>query len=125
MSIKRYKEYYACGDGWNPLIKRAKHIVRKYNLKHRHDANFEPLIFVDIKEKFGYLNLYLNYYPKGMIKRMLRIEHASFEYCEICGTKKTTKMRELHHWYMNRCDKCYKEEIQKYNERFNVGSKES
>ena len=91
MPIKRYKEYYACGDGWIPLIKRAKHIVRKYNLKHRCDANFEPLIFVDIKEKFGYLNLYLNYYPKGMIKKMLRIEHASFKYCEICGTKKNNK----------------------------------
>lgn len=125
MSIKRYKEYYDCGDGWRPLINKAKRILRKYNLKHKHDAGFEKLEFVQIKEKFGLLVMYTNYYVPQIERALQQLHYDSCGVCEICGTKKTTKMRELHHWYMNRCDKCYKKEIQKYNERFNVGSKES
>lgn len=125
MSIKKYKEYYECGDGWRPLINKAKRILRKYNLEHKHDAGFEPLEFTQIKEKLGLLTIYTNYYVPQVDNALKQLHYESCGVCEICGTKKTIKMRELHHWYMNRCDKCYKKEIQKYNEIFNVGSKKS
>ena len=49
---------YECGEGWFPLIEEAQAIVDQYNKDH---PNLEyPIEFTQIKEKWGYLNLYLN-----------------------------------------------------------------
>ena len=56
-------EYYECGDGWIPLIEEAKTIIAKYNQKIKEeDLDTEPLEFIQIKEKWGGLRIYINYY---------------------------------------------------------------
>ena len=53
------KTCYECGEGWFPLIEEAQAIVDQYNKDH---PNLEyPIEFTQIKEKWGYLNLYLTY----------------------------------------------------------------
>ena len=125
MSIKKYKEYYECGDGWRPLINKAKRILRKYNLKHKHDAGFEPLKFTQIKEKFGLLTIYTNYYVPQVDNALEQLRYESCRVCEICGSRKNVHVYDVHSWEMTRCPKCLKEEEEKYKEIFNVGSKES
>ena len=117
-------DFYECGDGWIPLIEEAKTIVSKYNLKHPDSDN--PLEFTQIKEKWGGLCLYLNYYPKSIEYRIRALENKSLEICEHCGTNKNVERKNTHGWIMTLCDKCREEELQNYYKRFNnVGSKES
>ena len=123
--IKYERKYYECGDGWRSLINKAKRILRKYNLKHKYDAGFEKLEFVQIKEKFGLLVIYTNYDVQQVERALQQLHYESCRVCEICGSRKNVHIHDVHNWEMTRCPKCYKEEIQKYNERFNVGSKES
>ena len=125
--MKRYKdkEYYECGDGWRPLINKAKRILRKYNLKHKHDAGFEPLEFTQIKEKFGLLVIYTNYYVPQVDNALEQLHYESCRVCEICGSRKNVHVYNVHGWEMTRCPKCLKEEQEKYKKIFNVGSKES
>jgi hypothetical protein len=118
------EDYYECGDGWIPLIEEAKTIVSKYNLKHPDSDN--PLEFTQIKEKWGGLCLYLNYYVPEVSHRIRALEHKSFEICEQCGTNKNVECKNTHGWIMTLCNKCREEELQNYYKRFNnVGSKES
>ena len=118
------EDYYEFGDGWIPLIEEAKTIVSKYNLKHPDSDN--PLEFTQIKEKWGGLCLYLNYYVPEVSHRIRALEHKSFEICEYCGTNKNVECKNTHGWIMTLCDKCREEELQNYYKRFNnVGSKES
>ena len=125
MKIKRYKEYYECGDGWRPLINKAKRILRKYNLKHKHNADFEKLEFVQIKEKFGLLVMYTNYYVPQVERALQQLHYESCRVCEICGSRKNVHIHNVHSWEMTRCPKCLKKEEEIYKKHYNVGSKES
>ena len=109
-------DYYECGDGWIPLIEEAKTIVSKYNLKH---PNLEfPLEFVQIKEKWGLLCFNLNQYIPEINGRIKAIEGKSAHVCENCGTKENVTREHTHGWIMTLCNKCRKEEIEKYNKRY-------
>lgn len=113
----RVKEnrYYECGDGWIPLIKEAEEIVKKYNEDHPNLTY--PVEFTQIKEKFGYLNLYLNYYPKDLLDKMLELSSKSREICEICG--KPAKTFKLHGWLYTYCDECKQKEKERWENIFN------
>lgn len=97
--------YYECGDGWLPLIKEAENIVEQYNKKHK---NTEPLEFLQIKEKWGGLRMYLNYYVPEIADQIHELEGKSFNICEHCGTNKNVKRDWTHGWIMTLCDKCRK-----------------
>lgn len=101
------KDLYECGDGWIPLIEDAKTIISKYNLKH---PDKDPLKFVQIKEKFGGLCLYMNYYVPEITDKIRELENKSYEICEHCGTNKNVKTERIHGWIMTLCDKCREEE---------------
>lgn len=111
--------YYECGDGWIPLIEEAKTIIAKYNkkLKNEHLAG-EPLEFVQIKEKWGGLCLYLNYYVPEIADQIHELEGKSLDICEQCGTNKNVKRDWTHGWIMTLCDKCREEELERFNSRF-------
>ena len=97
-------EYYECGKGWTPLIKEAKSLVKKYNEEH---LELEHKIeFTKIKEKFGYLNLYLNIYPRELHKQLLDISKRSTCICENCG--KPNKSFNHHGWIYTLCENCRK-----------------
>lgn len=112
-------DYYECGDGWIPLIEEAKTIIAKYNqkLKDEHLAG-EPLEFVQIKEKWGGLCLYLNYYVPEIADQIHELEGKSLDICEHCGTNKNVKRDWTHGWIMTLCDKCREEELERFNSRF-------
>ncbi len=97
-------EYYECGQGWTTLIKEAKSLVKKYNDEH---PELEHKIeFTQIKEKFGYLNLYLNIYPRELHKQLLDISKRSTCICENCG--KPAKSFNHHGWIYTLCENCRK-----------------
>lgn len=105
---------YECGDGWLPYIKEAQELIDKYNEEH---PNENPVEFVQVKEKWGVLNIYLNRYPDDMHTKIWEIEQKSYDTCEFCGAKSATT-KSTHGWIMTLCDKCRYEEIKRYNERF-------
>ena len=97
--------YYECGDGWLPLIKEAENIVEQYNKKHK---NTEPLEFLQIKEKWGYLCMYLNYYVKDVQNKIDALEEKSHNICENCGSTKNVTTKAVNGWISTLCDKCRK-----------------
>jgi len=113
------RDYYECGEGWNPLIQKVKRVIHKYNLKHKNDKDFEPLKFSQVKEKWGSLTIYTNYYVPRVTKYIRKVEYESYKVCEQCGTRKNNVHCEpTHGWYMTLCDKCRKEEIKRHNKIF-------
>ena len=103
--------YYECGNGWLSLIKEAEELVDKYN---KDNPNQEiPIEFTQIKEKWGYLNLYLNIYPRELHKKLLDISKRSMNICENCG--KPAKSEKIHGWIYTLCDECKEKEINRFN----------
>lgn len=112
-------EYYECGDGWIPLIEEAKTIIAKYNQKLKEeDLDAEPLEFIQIKEKWGGLRIYLNYYVQEIADQIHELESKSLYICEHCGTIKNVKRDWTHGWIMTLCDKCREEELEQFNSRY-------
>ena len=112
-------EYYECGDGWIPLIEEAKTIIAKYNQKLKEeDLDTEPLEFIQIKEKWGGLRIYLNYYVPEIADQIHELESKSLNICEHCGTNKNVKRDWTHGWIMTLCDKCREEELEQFNSRY-------
>ena len=112
-------EYYECGDGWIPLIEEAKTIIAKYNQKLKEeDLDTEPLEFIQIKEKWGGLRIYLNYYVQEIADQIHELESKSLHICEHCGTIKNVKSDWTHGWIMTLCDKCREEELEQFNSRY-------
>ena len=112
-------EYYECGDGWIPLIEEAKTIIDEYNQKLKEeDLDAEPLEFIQIKEKWGGLRIYLNYYVQEIADQIHELESKSLNICEHCGTNKNVKRDWTHGWIMTLCDKCREEELEQFNSRY-------
>ena len=112
-------EYYECGDGWIPLIEEAKTIIDEYNQKLKEeDLDAEPLEFIQIKEKWGGLRIYLNYYVQEIADQIHELESKSLNICEHCGTNKNVKSDWTHGWIMTLCDKCREEELEQFNSRY-------
>lgn len=105
---------YECGDGWLPYIQEAQDLLDNYNREHPDE---EPVEFVQVKEKWGLLNIYLNRYPDNMHEKIHEIENKSYDICEFCGAEGATT-KNTHGWIMTLCDKCREEEIERFNKRF-------
>ena len=105
---------YECGPGWFPIIKEAKQLIDEWNKEHNDGADSwggEKLKFVQVKEKWGELCLYLNFYPDGIFEKILALQMKSLKYCEQCGSDKDVKTDWTHHWLMTLCPECrWKEE---------------
>lgn len=101
---------YECRKGWEPLILQAETIVEQYNREH---PDLEcPIEFTQIKEKWGYLNLYLNHYPDDLLDKMLELSTKSKTICENCG--KPAESKYIHGWIYTLCPKCMEQEIKRY-----------
>ena len=110
---------YECGTGWLPLIERAKQAIDTWNTEHKDDENFTKLEFVQVKEKWGLLCIYLNYYPDGFRELLYDLEKESASICEACGKREDRILTsKVHGWYMSLCDDCKAKEIERYNKLF-------
>ena len=103
--------YYACGDGWLPLIREAEAIVDKWNDEHPDIVlnlcgTDEKLELVDVKEKWGLLRMYCNFYPDDVFDKMRLLENRSKDICEQCGSTDNVKLQKIRGWYKTLCPKC-------------------
>lgn len=113
---------YECGPGWLPLIEEAKKLVDEWNEKHQDGFDTwggEKLEFAQVKEKWGALCIYLNFYPDELVGKMIDLEERSRHICEHCGTTENVNLEKTHGWYMTLCPKCRQEEIERHDRYFN------
>ena len=87
-----------CGDGWEPIIREA---CAKLDVVRR-DRN-ATLRFVQIKEKFGSLRLYMTGYDDEVERIIMDAEENSERTCEDCGAP---GMIREGGWLRCQCDDC-------------------
>lgn len=104
--------YIECGNGWKPLIEEYLDWVNDFNKDKTDDERVETL---QIKEKFGRLTIYPNYYPKGLMELLNTLEEASTKVCEECG-KPIEYPRTVNYWIYTLCDECFNEMERKKKE---------
>jgi hypothetical protein len=92
---------FEVGDGWEPIIRRLSEKIEEYNKKHEDN----PVIAVQVKEKFGSLRFYVSHYPDEIDGLVDAAEAESERVCEICG--KEGKLRPDLGWMLTLCDDCY------------------
>jgi hypothetical protein len=93
-----------CGNGWYGLISHVCTLIDRLNA---------PVEWVQIKEKFGGLRMYLRWTGEcvdlvhELVFHLLdTAEQQSFRTCEQCGDTKTAKVGNDHGWWRTECDAC-------------------
>ena len=105
---------YECGPGWMSLVEKAQEIIDEWNERHP-DHQGGPLKFSQVKEKWGLLCMYLNFYPNEETEEaIIMLENESKHYCEYCGTDKDVKTERTHGWIMTLCQQCRTKELERY-----------
>jgi len=94
---------FECGDGWEPLIRKACKAIEAFNQTVLPDAR---VVATQIKEKFGTLRFYVNYYYDAIEPALKEAEKKSAKTCEECG--KPGKLRGKF-WVYTACRKHTKE----------------
>ena len=95
------------GEGWHPLLEKVFEIKEQNSFR---TPNNEPFKIVQVKEKFGILRIYHNWYDEWSFMT-LAINHAEFlsqRTCEICGKSATTKP-SARGWIKTLCKAHHKE----------------
>lgn len=74
------------GDGWFYLLDSAMHLVQSHiNMRNRFGGGIEQVVFEQVKEKYGLLNIYHrggDDYTNGVLRMA---EEMSRHTCEECG----------------------------------------
>jgi hypothetical protein len=113
---------YECGKGWYPLIEEAQKIVDEWNELHKDGLDTwggYKLEFVQVKEKWGELCIYLNFYPDKLYDKLLELSERSRHICEECGETEGATLENTHGWYMTLCPECRAKEIERYRKLVN------
>lgn len=90
---------FDCGCGWEGLV---TELIQK--LQELKDTKYPDLEVVQVKEKWGYLTVYLNYYYPEAEQLIDEYRDKSGTVCEMCGGP--GKMKLLDGWYSVICDDC-------------------
>jgi len=95
---------FEIGEGWMSLV-----IELLDKIQHLVDNNpeYSGLQVIQVKEKYGELCVYLNYYYKEIEDIIEEYEEKSCYICEVCGEK--GEIRNINNWYTALCDKHYAE----------------
>ena len=95
---------FEIGEGWMSLV-----IELLDKIQHLVDNNpeYSGLQVIQVKEKYGSLRVYLNYYYKEIEELIQEYEEKSCYICEECGEK--GEIRNINNWYTALCDKHYAE----------------
>lgn len=74
------------GDGWYHLLSASMQLVQSHiDIEKRRGNEIEQVVFEQVKEKFGFLNIYHrggDNYTNGVLRMA---EEASRHTCELCG----------------------------------------
>ena len=98
--------YIECHEGWRPLVNIALDAIEEENKNLDEDNKMYP---VQIKEKFGRLEIYLNHYSEKLFELINSLRDESLKTCEYCGTKENVGIT-IDGWYTTICKDC----LQKY-----------
>ena len=95
-----------CHKGWFELLKPIFSYVQEYNK----DKNEEEQIkFLQIKEKWGSLDIYTNFSTFKLTKLIEEAEEKADHTCEECGSTENIGVR-LNGWVTTMCFECVKKE---------------
>lgn len=97
-----------CRSGWNHLIKPLFEYIEKYNQDKKEEDKIEIL---QVKEKFGGLRFYTNFYTKELDDLIDKATEESYQTCELCGTKENVGHTEG--WITTCCKECVKQMARK------------
>lgn len=97
------EEYYECESGWRFLIDEAQQVLDDWNKEHPDQI---PLEFVQVKEKFGKLVIYISDWVPEVIDKLKVIQAKSSEYCERCGSNENVKTLAIGSQIRTFCDEC-------------------
>ena len=86
-----------CGDGWFHILEDALKQLSDIAFKEGNDFRIDQ-----IKEKYGYLRIYLNYETDEMSEIIQEAEAKSQETCEQCGNPGI--LRSRNHWCYTSCE---------------------
>lgn len=89
---------YECGEGWYPLI---EELFDKIQELVNINSEYSDLEVVQVKEKFGTLRVYLNYYYPEIENLINEYEEKSAHICEVCGRKGKVCVHNF--WYKTVC----------------------
>lgn len=92
-----------CGKGWKHLYEPVIKAVNKWNEEHK-DEEF-PMEIMQIKEKYGTLRIYLNFYTDEINDMIDKAEEESYHTCEICG-KRIDGPIDIG-WIYPMCEECF------------------
>lgn len=102
--------YFECGDGWFTILR--DFLVHCVYLMHdpQHATDWKGLQFLQIKEKFGSLNIYpsLSIDSLNLLIEAARIR--SMQTCESCGETRAPLFKRNNGWITVSCEKCKKED---------------
>lgn len=104
-----------CDSGWYQLILPIIEYINEYNAnidKQGNKDNTESIspkiVFTQIKEKWGKLDISLNFGTAELWDMIEKAEEDSYNVCEICGSRDDVGCKESE-WIKTICHKCAKE----------------
>lgn len=92
-----------CDKGWEKLYQPIIDYIEDYNKDKEGNDRIEIL---QIKEKFGYLTIYVSKKTDELRSMIEDAEADSYHTCEVCG-KHINKPITEHHWIYPMCRKCF------------------
>lgn len=97
-----------CKDGWKILYEPILDYVTKYNKDKQEE---EKLQILQIKEKWGHLELYFNFYTDELNDMVNKAYEESAKVCEDCGSRCDVGM-VIDGWLHSICLDCLKKEVE-------------
>jgi hypothetical protein len=88
---------FECQDGWYALIQPVIAEIARYNKEQDEENRCYP---VQIKEKWGTLNIYMNAVPELLEFLIEAAELLSAKRCEVCGEPGKVYRNS---WHVTRC----------------------
>lgn len=107
----------SCGDGWSKLYIPIIQQIVDYD--KRQDSVDDKIGVVEVKEKFGCLDIKVGNYMNLISKIRRDIHRAqirSEQVCEFCGTEERVGHTQ-DSWRKTCCNKCWKEHVLSINEK--------
>lgn len=95
-----------CHKGWFDLLKPIFEYVQEYN---KDKPEEEQIRFLQIKEKWGSLDIYTNFSTFKLTKLIEEAEEKADHTCEECGSTENIGVR-LNGWVTTMCLDCAKKE---------------
>jgi len=93
--------YVECGDGWQWIILDMLREIDDLYFNVGREVDIEIL---QVKEKWGFLNVYHNSYHNDVNEIITRYTELSKSTCEICGAE--GKLLRDEYWVTVRCEEC-------------------